>query len=99
MDQTPDNFDEKKKNEIYGLLADYYLKAVEDRKIKEEERSSISSQIIASIDGARSLKDVLDFIDELSKKYTFFMPAALKLKGRLNIISEKDIINKLANYQ
>ena len=99
MDQNPGVIDEKKKNDIYELLADYYVAAVEHEKINREERQQISKRIYDNMGKATTLSEIVAFIDALSQDYTFFLPALLKLKRKSDIMKERDIINKLAKYQ
>lgn len=95
MDQQLSPADKKY---IYDLLADEFIQGLKVKYLGKYEQKILSRKILDNIDKSRIWGEVINFIDNYSKIYSFFQPAASVFKAKISQGNEAQIINKLETY-
>jgi hypothetical protein len=90
------NNDDKKR--IYDVLADCFIVGLKNNYIGSFEQKHIAKTILKEVEQAKSIDEVIIFLETLSKKYSFFNTALITLKSDLIKKKEEIIINKLEQY-
>jgi len=86
------------KKYIYNLLADEFIQGLGAKYLGKYEQKILSKKILDNIGKSQTWGEVINFIDDFSKTYSFFQPAVSVFKAKINHGTEAQIINKLETY-
>lgn len=85
------------REKIYSLLASAYIDELEKRPLGQAEQRLIAKKILEYVEGAKSWKELLDFLDYLSSSYPFLSKAVLTLRSDLYTEEKKMLLQKAEN--
>jgi len=97
MDENIQSFQEKK-DLLENELADVLLDAVEREDIKLIEIKPIAKEILVDLKKASNIDQLINFLADISKKWSFFTNLYNKYKGKKQQEKEKQVIEKLSSY-
>lgn len=86
------------KKYIYNLLADQFIQGLKIKYLGKYEQKILANKILDNIGKSKTWAEVINFVDEFSKKYAFFSPVVPIFKAKINQGSEAQIISKLESY-
>ena len=89
---------EEDKKKIYEFLVYAYIELVRKNIIGKVERKVLAQKILDAVESAQNSADIYNFINTLTKTYTFFQPAAVLVKSNFDKYEEEKVINHLENY-
>lgn len=86
------------KKYIYNLLADQFIQGLKIKYLGKYEQKVLANKVLDNIEKSKTWGEVIGFVEEFSKKYSFFSPVTPILKAKINQGSEAQIISKLQSY-
>lgn len=89
---------EEEKKKIYDILADQFISGLQKIYIGRAEQKYIAKKILKSVGNAKTLNEVINFLQSFAQKYFFFKPAIILLSREIDRQKELEIIDKLRKY-
>lgn len=88
--------DDKKR--VYNILADAYIEVVNRQQIGRFERRALSKKILDSVEGAKTMGEINNFIKYLVKNYPFFEFADKMFESEVKEIQQAKVITHLEQF-
>lgn len=97
MAQASRSISEEERNILGAKLTRELGKAMEEKIVSEEEASEIASLILSKIDTLSYEEDLLNFLQEISNKWSFFSNVLVLEKGEIKEEKEDQVASKVEN--